>query len=951
MRTDTHRPSTSAVRALLAALIVVLCTAAATSQAFSQTPTLGPGLDEMIRTSPSGQLHSVIVTFHGEGAVSASAIDALTSLGITSGIHFRSLPIMGVLATSSQIHALAALDGVRSIWPNEQLEYYNYDARHLTGVERMRTDPQFRNGIGIPFSGKGIGVVVNDSGVDGALPDLEFGKNLIENVQALTNLHAVSTILPVTYLEGQVNTDLGSGHGTHVAGTVGGTGVSSGGKHAGMAPGADLIGYGSGAVLLILDGIGAFDYAITNQFEHNIRVITNSWGSSGTFNPDHPINVATYETYRRGITVLFAAGNEGPGEGTHNPYAVAPWVISVGAGEKNGTLASFSSRGMRGDSGSFRTNIDDRVWTYANEPTIVAPGVDIISARATTSALAALVADQDVAELGANAAFYSHMSGTSMATPVVAGIVALMLEANPQLQPDDVKRILQATATNMPGRDAWEVGAGYVNAYAAVAMAAGKRSDYGSTLNAGRTFNSNALIGETSSQPFSINFSPLGTTETKTFEVGADVAWVTARAVVSENTVAVVITDPDGERYGSSITLPLLGSTAVVSAPGKPGTWTITIRGIGSVSGVSLDPLGITNGTALPGTISGTIRLLHTAGFDGLVDIGGHEAEGAIQYAVSNRLVDGLGNGNFRPDHALTRGALAEYLVMGAAVRQSLPVDGSWTFGDVPAAVRPYAEAVTAHGAALKDRFQRFHGVMSAAGGFRPNDAVSRAELAYSLVQALALQDLATGFSGDVTVRFDDKRIAIDDASQIPTHLRGYVQVALDLNLMNAHFSVHQGRFDLLPTIRASFHPAKNVSRAEYAVTIGRFHDAYQSGFALPGYGGDTQSTAGALAGISAAKADDTAAELPSAVRLDQNYPNPFNPSTSIRFELSETSPVSIVVYDMLGRAVRTLVDQVAVEAGTHEVRLEAGDLASGTYLYRMRAGSTVITRQMTLVK
>jgi serine protease AprX len=945
MKTATIAGHRATLRRFL--LIFVLCLSI--GPATAQMPTLGPGLQQALDSALPLERISVIVTFHGEGGLTDAQLGALNNLGIDVGIHFAALPIAGLLATPTQVHALMALDGVRSIWPNEQLEYYNHDARHLTGVERMRTDSRFRNAMGIPYSGKGIGVVVNDSGVDGALPDVQFGKNLVENVQALTNLHAVSTLLPVTYLEGQINTDLGSGHGTHVAGTVGGTGVSSGGKHAGMAPGADLIGYGSGAVLLILDGIGAFDYAITNQYRFNIRVVTNSWGSSGTFNPDHPINVATYETYRRGMTVLFAAGNEGPGEGTHNPYAVAPWVISVGAGEKNGTLAGFSSRGMRGDSGNFATSIDSRQWTYVNEPTIVAPGVDIISARATTSALAALVADQDLTELGANAAFYSHMSGTSMATPVVAGIVALMLEANPQLQPDDVKSILQKTATNMPGHESWEVGAGYVNAYAAVAMAAGKRSDFGATVNASRSFNSNALLGETSTQPFSINFSPLGTTETKTFEVGEDVAWVTARAVVPDNTVAVVITDPDGERYGSSITLPLLGSTAVVSAPGKPGTWQITVRGIGSVSGVSLDPLGVTNGTGLPGTVSGSIRFLHSAGFSGLNDIDGHEAAGAIQYAVSNRLVDGNANGNFHPDDVLNRGSLAEFLVMGAAVRQHLPVDGSWTFGDVPASLRPFAEAVSARGAALKDRFHQFNGVMRAGNAFRPSDAVNRAELAYSLVQSLGLQDLAESHSGNVTVRYNDQRITLEDASKIPTELRGYVQLALDLHMMNAHFSIHQGRFDLFPTVKAHFKPLEAVTRADYAVTIGRFHDSYRSGFSLQGYGGDSQSSIlGGLAGLGEV---DEGTELPESIHLDQNYPNPFNPSTTIRFTLPEASNVSITVFDMLGRSVRTLIDGRAMEAGAHEVAFDANDLASGTYLYRMDAGATTITRQMTLVK
>jgi hypothetical protein len=149
--------------------------------------------------------------------------------------------------------------------------------------------------------------------------------------------------------------------------------------------------------------------------------------------------------------------------------------------------------------------------------------------------------------------------------------------------------------------------------------------------------------------------------------------------------------------------------------------------------------------------------------------------------------------------------------------------------------------------------------------------------------------------------------------------------------------------------VKAHFKPLEAVTRADYAVTIGRFHDSYRSGFSLQGYGGDSQSSIlGELAGLGEV---DEGTELPESIHLDQNYPNPFNPSTTIRFTLPEASNVSITVFDMLGRSVRTLIDGRAMEAGAHEVAFDANDLASGTYLYRMDAGATTITRQMTLVK
>ncbi|MEM6645887.1 MAG: T9SS type A sorting domain-containing protein [Bacteroidota bacterium] len=89
---------------------------------------------------------------------------------------------------------------------------------------------------------------------------------------------------------------------------------------------------------------------------------------------------------------------------------------------------------------------------------------------------------------------------------------------------------------------------------------------------------------------------------------------------------------------------------------------------------------------------------------------------------------------------------------------------------------------------------------------------------------------------------------------------------------------------------------------------------------------------------------------LPTEITLAANYPNPFNPSTTIGFSLPQTAPVNLVVYDMLGRPVQTLVDGM-VNAGSHQVTFEAGSLPSGTYLYRLDAGGETFTRLLTLLK
>ncbi len=106
----------------------------------------------------------------------------------------------------------------------------------------------------------------------------------------------------------------------------------------------------------------------------------------------------------------------------------------------------------------------------------------------------------------------------------------------------------------------------------------------------------------------------------------------------------------------------------------------------------------------------------------------------------------------------------------------------------------------------------------------------------------------------------------------------------------------------------------------------------------------DLRVTAGTLV------SDQPEQDLPATYALAQNYPNPFNPSTSIQFELPESGNVELLVFDVLGRQVATLVDD-RMEAGYHQIRFDARNLASGVYLYQLRAGNTVLTKKLTLIK
>ena len=808
------------IRRLFAPVAALLLAAA---PGFAQR--IDPELSRVYAGLPAGGAAEVIVTFEGNSAPAVADLDALKAVGIKGGITFRSLPMAAVLATSEQVQALRGNTRVRSVFWNKKLEYYNYDARHLTGVERLRADRAMttRNG-GLPVSGKGVGIVINDSGVDGTHPDLQYGKNLVQNVQAPVSSEdlAVTGFQMAVALENQPNTDLGSGHGTHVAGTVGGTGQGSSGKHSGVANGANLIGFGSGGVLFILNALGGFDWTLANQARYGIRVITNSWGSSGGFDPDNPINVASRITNERNIVVTFAAGNSGSAPDTHNPYAKAPWVISVAAGTKAATLADFSSRGQPGGARTV-TSESGEVITWHDEPAITAPGVDIYSAYAPSGALGALGPDT-------SNPYYTIMSGTSMATPHVAGIVGLMLQANPLLTPDQVKQILRETASKMPGYQAFEVGSGYVNAYAAVQKSFDLATPFGKTLTGATvpaTVRNDVLYDKTfdyspASAPGAYKHPFQVTPGASMLEVKIEFNGLRVPAYGSAgNPLLLDVFDPNGNRYTAfDLYFAVEGTKrllVVVNNP-IPGTWTAEVK--------ALTPKGQQAGNfaAFPDRVRETETLTFVTP-PAIADIQGHAGQGAIELALVNGFLGLCSTSSFCPNKEIRRADFARGFTQFGSLRQNLPLGGGSTFGDVAATDKPFVEAVAARGAAMRDREHRYAGVMEGAGGsFDPNGKILRAGLAKMLVRGIGGDAAALAHTGDVTYTYDGQTYVIADQAQIPAGERGYVHAAINSNMLNVYAAIEQGPYDLQPTLKFYFKPASTVTRADAAVAISRYH-------------------------------------------------------------------------------------------------------------------------------
>jgi serine protease AprX len=834
------------IQTLLAAII--LCFAFGVSALAARvSPALSSQLASLADTAKVG---TVIVAFNTTDGLKDSHLSTLSALGITRAITYPRLGMVALpAATAGQVRALAANSAVRSVWDNERIHYYDLQARTLTGVERIRTNQMFRQrNEGYPVSGKGdFSVLVIDSGVDATHDDLKLGQTVIQNVQVLTSTDTVAEgFTPVTVLENVPNTDQTVGHGTHCAGIIGGTGQRSGGKYAGVAPGTKIIGAGLGAGLFVLNAVGAWEWALANQFNYNIKVVSNSYGSFDSFDPDNPINIASKSAYDNGITVVFAGANSGPGKNTYNKYAKAPWVIGVAAGTKEGGLASFSSRGLPADE---RFSNSDPLDDF-DAPTITAPGTGrefesnaakfsaaYVSTRSTSNITSnGLDADAELAP--GEIPFYTQISGTSMATPYVAGVIALMLDADPTLSPDEIRQIITETATRMPGYADHEVGAGYINAYAAVDKVFNRTRPYNAFNNP--NFNAKYTISIPAAEPFHIDFNPAATPGANspnarkfTVQPGMSVLDVYGRVDTAAesgdgNLVGIILTSPDGTTYSSGVQYPVIGanSRGVIVQNPLPGEWVLEVRGargLTAVPGVSLP----TSGAAAPGPVAGVIlQKLYTLA--PVADIQGDAQQGLFETLLKSRRMDTLADGYFHAEAAVTREDFARTLMLNLPVRQSVLAASRFT--DVSGDLAALAESVTTSGSTLRDWNFAPAGLMPTSGTtFNPAGTISRLDLAVAFVRGLGLDAEAKQKAG---TNVTSGGITLSDNAQIPLALRGYVQYAIDKGFLEVYPAeikqIAPGQFVALPGPRVE--PANGVTRGALAAKVNLFAQRFAAG-------------------------------------------------------------------------------------------------------------------------
>jgi subtilisin family serine protease len=402
---------------------------------------------------------------------SAEAAETLIrSLGGTPG---RRLPILGALVAEipdGALHEVAEGEGIRSV---------RLDRRVTGAMERTAATigaTWVREQLG--FDGAGVGIAMLDSGVTGWHDDLTYdgpATPLTRNRPPVLGSQRVVHFVDFVSHWPQPYDDYG--HGTHVAGILAGNGYDSGGARAGVAPRASLV------ALKVLDSTGngfisnviaAIDYAVARRRDFNIRILNISVTAAVTESYEtDPLTVAARRAVEAGLIVVTAAGNRGraangdPAAGGIGAPGNAPWVITVGASSHMGTtdraddtVAAFSSRGPA-------------LVDFAAKPDLVAPGVGIESLSEQNSYLYR-ARPQFLLPGTISTPYlpYLSLTGTSMAAPVVAGTVALMLQANPGLTPNAVKAILEFTAETRAGADYLTQGSGFLDARGAVELAA-----------------------------------------------------------------------------------------------------------------------------------------------------------------------------------------------------------------------------------------------------------------------------------------------------------------------------------------------------------------------------------------------------------------------------------------------------------------------------------------------
>jgi serine protease AprX len=471
-------------RVILAILIGVALLPTAAAHAGSPLAPVSRSLAQQL-TANAG---AIPVFVHGTSI--AAARQAVAGAGLTLLTTWNRIGVAVARGTAGQVTAVRTQPGVTYVEGDEPLRLYLSTSNTATRGSQARAE--LRDGQGRPVDGRGVSAAVIDTGVDGTHPFFRNAdgtsavkRNLKNICGPLTDLGLPlplpndACFLDLTAIN-DTDTLSAGGHGTHVAGIVAGrdTTLTDGTQLHGAAPGATLISLSVGAGLSIFGADSALNWVLEH---HNnpcagcppIKVSNNSYGPSGggPFDP----NSATVKFQRAlaadGVLTVWAAGNDGPDNSATNPPGQdpTPGVVMVasyddqGTGTRNGTVSSFSSRGAAG-----------HPETY---PDISAPGSDITSSCRPYLPICSTGLDPHNGPGPLDIGTFNTISGTSMATPHIVGIVTQLFQVAPNATPAQIEDALKATAVKFTDGAPYEPagvyttsvdkGTGLVDAYSA----------------------------------------------------------------------------------------------------------------------------------------------------------------------------------------------------------------------------------------------------------------------------------------------------------------------------------------------------------------------------------------------------------------------------------------------------------------------------------------------------
>jgi serine protease AprX len=403
----------------------------------AELPAHGATLSELASTEPGKTVDVIVQLDKGTSAAQGAALVRTAGGEVTRDLHI--INGLGAEMSAAAAADLASKPEVRTVSLNSVVEPSAVDTSRLATAytHSVRAEKVWNANGG--SAGEGVGIAVVDTGIQGDLPDFRVSRS-----DSTSRVIADAVVNPDATTAGDEY-----GHGTHVAGLIAGNGLNRNsndkmyGKYIGVAPAADLINVkvsddeGNASTLDVIDGL---QFVVDHKDELNIRVVNLSLNEATPSNyRTNALNAAVEQAWNAGIVVVAAAGNRGTAaDAVHYAPGNDPFVITVGgvddkdtADTSDDTAASWSSTGTTKDGHA--------------KPELLAPGAHMVST---------LARDSDITELCSTCVVnrkYFRMGGTSMATGVATGAVALLLAQHPNWTPNQVKSALLNNLRQVPG--------------------------------------------------------------------------------------------------------------------------------------------------------------------------------------------------------------------------------------------------------------------------------------------------------------------------------------------------------------------------------------------------------------------------------------------------------------------------------------------------------------------